>query len=120
MPFRGPSPAELDRVVEQVLPLLMDDPNNPLSSPVGLSFAQIEQMSSRIAQRLAARLTERTLDRHSEATQAATPEVACPKCLILNRLTRKKRRVTTAAGEIEYHEPASHCVDCRRDFFSGP
>lgn len=120
MPFHAPSPAELDRIVEQVIPFIMDDPNNPLSSPLGLTFAQIEKLASRIGQHLAARLTERALDRHTEATQGATPEVVCPKCQMRQRLTRKKRRVTTAAGEVEYHEPASHCADCRRDFFSGP
>ena len=119
MPFHGPSLAELDRTIEQLLPLIIDDPSNLLNHPVGMTFAQIEQLSSRIGQRLVTRLTERALDRHTEATQSATPEVACPKCALLCRLTRKKRRVTTAAGEVRYDEPASHCRDCRRDFFSG-
>ena len=118
MPFCGPTPAELDRTVEQLLPLILDDPGNPLAHPLGMTFAQIEQTASRLGQRLVARLTERTLDRHSQAAHPdAAANAACPKCALLCRLTRKKRRITTAAGAIEYAEPASHCVDCRRDFF---
>ena len=118
MPFRGPTPAELDGIVEQLLPLIDNDPHNPLAQPLGMTFAQIEQTASRLGQRLVARLTEHTLDRHSQAAHPdTTAKTACPKCAILCRLTRKKRRLTTAAGEIEYSEPASHCVDCRRDFF---
>jgi hypothetical protein len=117
MPFRGPTPADLDRIVDQLLPLIANDPNNPLANPVGMTFAEIEQTASRVGQRLIARLTEHTLDRHTEAAQATSPTVACPKCAILCRLTRKKRKLKLAAGEIQYHEPASHCVDCRRDFF---
>lgn len=117
MPFRGPTPADLDRIVDQLLPLITNDPNNPLAKPLEMTFAQIEQTASRIGQRLIARLTENTLDQHAQATQTLSPEVACPKCAILCRLTRKKRRITTVAGTVEYREPASYCVDCRRDFF---
>jgi hypothetical protein len=117
MPFRGPTPVDLDRIVDQLLPLITNDPNNPLANPLGMTFAQIEQTASRIGQRVIARLTEQTLDHHAQATEATTPQVACPKCAILCRLTRKKRRITTATGAVDYREPASHCVDCRRDFF---
>jgi hypothetical protein len=117
MPFRGPTPEDLDRIVDQLLPLVADDPNSPLAKPLGMTFDQIERTATRIGQRLIARLTERTLEQHADASQSATPEVACPKCALLCRLTRKKRRITTVAGVLEYREPASHCVDCRRDFF---
>jgi hypothetical protein len=117
MPFSGPTPVDLDRIVDQLLPLIANDPNNPLANPVGMTFAQIEQAASRVGQRLIARLTEQTLTRHTESTQSTTSEAACPKCAILCRLTRKKRQFKTAAGVVDYAEPASHCVDCRRDFF---
>jgi hypothetical protein len=116
MPFKGPTPGDLDRIVEQLLPLIENDPADPLSNPVGMTFAEIEQTASRVGQRLIARLTERTLTRHSDQA-TASPEVVCPKCAILCRLTRKKRKLKTAAGDVDYPEPASHCVDCRRDFF---
>lgn len=119
MPFRGPTPEELDRVVDQLLPLFANDPQQPLANPLGMTFAQIEQTASRIGQRLVARLTEQTLEQHAEATQTASPQVACPKCALLCRLTRKKRQITTPAGAVDYREPASYCRDCRRDFFSG-
>jgi hypothetical protein len=115
MPFTGPSPVDLDRIADRVVQLIQDDPNNPLANPVGMTFADMEQTASRVSQLVAARLTQQALTRHTEAT--ATPEVPCPKCAILYRLTRKKRQLKTAAGGVEYQEPASHCVDCRRDFF---
>ena len=119
MPFTGPTPADLDRIIDQLLPLVANAPNNPLAQPVGLTLAQIEQMSARIGQRLIARLTEHTLEQHALASQPANPDVACPRCALRCRLTRKKRRLTTTAGPVEYREPASHCPDCRRDFFPG-
>jgi hypothetical protein len=115
MPFTGPSPVDLDRIADRVVQLIQDDPNNPLANPVGMAFADMEQTASRVGQLVVARLTQQALTRHTEAT--ATPEVACPKCAILCHLTRKKRQLKTAAGGVEYLEPASHCVDCRRDFF---
>jgi hypothetical protein len=119
MPFTGPSPADLDRIIDQLLPLVADDPNNPLAQPVGLTLAQIEQLSTRIGQRLTARLTGHALEQHAQASQPADAHAACPRCTLRCRLTRKKRRVTTTAGPVEYREPASHCPDCRRDFFPG-
>jgi hypothetical protein len=113
MPFLGPTPAEIDRLVDAAL---ATQPVEELADvfPTSMTFSQIEQLAARLGQRLTCRLTEQAL-----AQQAATlsAEVACPQCGNVCRLTRHPRRLTTAAGQVTYHEPASHCESCRRDFF---
>jgi hypothetical protein len=114
MPFTKPSQDELDRIAEQVLAVLRQDAVRPLADPHGLTFMDIERMSSAIGKRISTRLTEESLKVHA----ADQPErIACPQCSRPCGLTRKKRIVTTPDGPIEYFEPAAHCVECRRDFF---
>jgi len=116
MPFRGPTPAEIDAVIDTFLPLIAGHPNDPLADAPNLTFAQIETASAAFAQQLMTRLAQSALDRHSATVPA---EAACPRCRLRAALTKKKRRVKTPSGTVEYAEPAGHCTDCRCDFFPG-
>jgi hypothetical protein len=114
MPFTKPSQDELDEIAEQVLAVLRRDAIGPLVNPHGMTFLDIERAASVIGKRISTRLTEESLKVHAADQSERTP---CPHCSRPCSLTRKKRIVTTPDGPIEYFEPASHCVECRRDFF---
>ena len=113
MPFRGPTPADIDRAVRAWI-----DTESPLDGEFDSAeaFVDIEQLANRIGRSMARPLAERALHRHADAQPAEGP---CPQCARSCRLTRHKRLLTTVAGEVAYSEPASHCPACRRDFFSG-
>jgi uncharacterized paraquat-inducible protein A len=112
--FSSTTPAEYQAIVERVLPLLLEDPTNPLARPEKLTFAQMEQAAFQIGQQLTAKLTQAAAHLHAHQAPDQAP---CPTCQQPARVTRKKRLLITPAGNLEYEEPASHCVACRRDFF---
>lgn len=116
MTFRALAPAEIDRAIDAYLASVSSESLDEAFPASGMTFSQIEQLAGRMGRRIACRLTERALDQQA-ATMPA--EVACPQCGRVCRLTRHVRRLTTAVGEVTYHEPAGHCPTCRRDFFSG-
>lgn len=82
----------------------------------GLTFAQIEQRASEAGKALTRRVTEQLL---LQRRQKVAAEMPCPQCGVSCRVSTKKRPITTLEGTIHYPEPAAHCFDCRRDFFSG-
>lgn len=112
MPFQPPTPADIDRAVKAWL---------AAGPPMGTglrsaeTFAEIEQLATRIGRSVACHLTEQALQ--EQATDVAA-EAPCPQCGRTCRMTRHTRRLVTVAGKVSYAEPASHCESCRRDFFS--
>ena len=114
MPFTKPSDQELDRIATEVLALLRTQPDNLVDHPHGHTFLDIERAAHEVGRRVASRMTEAALATHARDQPDHTP---CPGCGGGCRLTRKKRSVVTADGPVEYAEPASYCVACRRDFF---
>ena len=116
MPFRGPTPAEIDAVIDGLLPLIAGHPHDPFAHAADMTFAQMETVATAFAQQVMTRLTGSALARHSASVPG---ESDCPRCQMRAALTRKKRRVKTPSGPVDYDEPASHCRDCRRDFFPG-
>jgi hypothetical protein len=114
MPFKNPPAEVMDQIANEILAALKQIPGNPLAKPRGMTFMDIERTASAIGKRVSTRLTEESLAEHA----ADQPDEAdCPQCQQSCRVTRKKRIVTTPDGPVEYLEPASHCVECRRDFF---
>jgi hypothetical protein len=113
MAFQPPTPADIDRAVKAWLAA-----GPPLT--IGLrsaeTFADIEQLTLRIGRAMACHLTEQALDQQADEMPDQTP---CPTCGRHCRVTRHNRQLVTVAGVVSYHEPASHCESCRRDFFSG-
>lgn len=116
MPFRGSTPAEIDAVIDGLLPLIAGHPHDPFAHAADMTFAQIETAATAFAQQVMTRLSREALARHSESMPA---EAECPRCRLRAALTKKKRRVKTPSGTVEYDEPAIYCRDCRRDFFPG-
>lgn len=116
MPFRGPTPAEIDAVIDGLLPLIAGHPNDPFANAADMTFAQMETAATAFAQQVMTRLTQSALERQSATVPTQTE---CPKCKLRAALTKKKRRVKTPSGTVEYAEPASHCTHCRCDFFPG-
>jgi len=114
MAFTKPSAEALELIANEVLAILRAQPNNMVDHPHGHTFLEIELAAHEIGRRVATRMTEASLATHA----ADQPEHApCPTCGGGGRLTRKKRSVVTADGPVDYAEPASHCLACRRDFF---
>jgi hypothetical protein len=114
MPFPKTSPDELETILQDVLAAVGKNPKNPLHDPHGMTFLQIERTAHTIGQHVATRLTQQALATHAEDQPEQAP---CPQCQQSCRLTRKKRRLVSPDGPIDYAEPAAHCVECRRDFF---
>ena len=114
MPFTKSSDEELDRIATAALALLRTQPDNLVDHPHGHTFRDIERAAHEVGRRVATRMTEAALATHAQDQPDHAP---CPGCGGGTRLTRKKRTVDTADGPVEYDEPASHCVVCRRDFF---
>jgi hypothetical protein len=83
-----------------------------------LDFAVMEQL----AQAAAAGLVEGTLQcLLQRQADALADQQACPACGRLCPLTYEDRTLHVQGGiDLPYHEPVSHCPDCRRDFFPPP
>jgi hypothetical protein len=113
MAFQPPTPAEIDRAVKAWFAAAP-----PMATGLGSAetFADIEQLATRIGRSVACHLTEAALQEQAPEVGTETP---CPQCGRACRVTRHQRRLITVAGEVSYAEPASHCETCRRDFFSG-
>ena len=114
MPFTKSSDEELDRIATAALAILRAQPDNMVDHPHGHTFRDIERAAHEVGRRVATRLTEASLATHAADQPDHAP---CPACGGGCRLTRKKRSVTTVDGPVDYAEPASHCLACRRDFF---
>ena len=114
MPFTKPSAEELDRVADEVVAHLRSVDRNPLARPADATFADIERAAHEVGQRVAARLAAEALAGIADEQSAFAH---CPKCRNATRVTRKRRKVLTHDGPVDYLEPAAHCLACRRDFF---
>ena len=73
MSFPATTPAEYQAIIQRVLPLLLDDPTNPLAQPEKLTFAQMEQAAHQIGQQLIARLTQASAEIHARQAPDRAP-----------------------------------------------
>lgn len=114
MPFAKPPAEVVEAIANAALAHLRSPGVSGLCFPPDATFADIERATHAIGQRVAAGLSADAL---AAAADGQDGFARCPKCQNSTRVTRKKRVVQTPDGPVEYQEPASHCLACRRDFF---
>lgn len=102
---------DVERLANELLALL--DAGAPASDRLR-SFTEIETTSHGLGRQIAALLTSQLLRNEADQHDEHEP---CPKCGQACRVTRHRRVIHGIDGMIDYHEPAAHCVECRRDFF---
>ena len=51
MPFRGPTPAEIDAVIDGLLPLITEHPKDPFANAADMTFAQMETAATPLSSR---------------------------------------------------------------------
>ncbi len=82
--------------------------------PRETTFATIEELGHQAGQLLSAEVDRHLAASHREHFADAQP---CPQCGRMCDTVASKRPLTTRDGPVELPEAASHCPDCRRDFF---
>jgi hypothetical protein len=114
MAFAKITDEELAQMTATVLRTLKQTNQHPIPDTTGMTFSDIERLSHQVGQQIAAALTADAL---ASAAAEAPAHAPCPTCGGGSRVTQKRRTISTLDGPVDYNEPASHCVACRRDFF---
>lgn len=77
-------------------------------------YDQIESHAHSVGQQLSQMMQQ---TRTADVTAEHPPEIDCPDCGKICRVTTKTRQVLSEDGPVNLTETAARCSRCRRDFF---